>query len=170
MTLLELIQNRYSVRAYLPDAVEDEKLNYILECARLAPSACNFQPWRFYVVKSDEAKKIVRKSYDRTWLDNVPLYIVVTKNNTESWKRNDGKDSGDIDAAIVAEHICLAATEQNLGTCWICNFHLSILSQGLNIPQDEEAIAIFPIGYEHKGKIPVPLKKRKSIDDVTRWI
>ena len=64
MDFLELVKNRYSVRSYRPQPVEREKLDYILECARLAPSAVNFQPWRFYVVESEEAKAALRPSHD----------------------------------------------------------------------------------------------------------
>lgn len=170
MSLLKLIQERYSVRNYLNKEVEKEKLDYILECARLAPSACNFQPWRFYVIQNTDAKAEVLKSYDRAWMVNPPVYIVVTKNADEAWERKDGKSSGDIDAAIVAEHICLAAADCGLGTCWVCNFDLQILSSALNLPRNEEAIALFPIGYAADKEGNRPEKKRKTIDEITRWI
>lgn len=170
MSLLKLIQNRYSVRSYSTKEIEKEKLDYILECARLAPSACNLQPWHFYIVKDVMAKAAVLKSYDREWMVDAPIYIVVSKNNAETWKRKDGKDSGDIDAAIVAEHICLAAADCDLGTCWVCNFDLKILTEALNIPQEEEAIAIFPLGYPREEKEEKLVKKRKSIEEITRWI
>ena len=170
MSLLKLVQERYSVRNYSAREVEIEKLNYILECARLAPSACNFQPWRFYVVRDDNVKAEVLKSYDRVWMRNAPVYIVVTKNTEESWKRKDGKDSGDIDAAIVAEHICLAVADCGLGTCWVCNFDLKLLIEALNIPSQEEAIALFPIGYEAEKTEQQPTRKRKTLEEITRWI
>ncbi|NDV68910.1 nitroreductase family protein [Dysgonomonas sp. 25] len=170
MKLLKLIENRYSVRNYLPKAVEDEKLNYILECARLAPSACNKQPWFFYVVTDENTKKAIAGSYDRPWVQNVPVFIVVCKDSEASWKRADGKDSGDIDAAITAEHICLAADETGLGTCWICNFDLERLTKALAIPANMEAIAIFPIGYVDEEKSKKPQKNRKALDEITKWI
>lgn len=170
MSLLKLIQERYSVRNYSTKEVEREKLEYILECARLAPSACNFQPWRFYIIQDANVQSEVLRSYDRAWMYDAPIYIVVTKNTEESWKRKDGKDSGDIDAAIVAEHICLAAADCGLGTCWVCNFDLGILMKALNIPSEEEAIALFPIGYEAEDKNVKPAKKRKTLDEITRWI
>ena len=170
MKLLKLIQKRYSVRNYLPQPVEDEKLNYILECARLAPSACNLQPWFFYVVKDEKTKQAIIESYDRLWIKNAPVLLVVCKDSEASWKRADGKDSGDIDAAIVAEHICLAAAEQGLGTCWICNFKQEILSEALELPVHVEPIAIFPIGYIDKKTSKLPEKKRKTLSEIVRWI
>lgn len=170
MNLLKLIQERYSVRNYLPQTVEDEKLNYILECARLAPSACNLQPWVFYVVKDNKAKNGIIESYNREWIKNVPVFIVVCKDSTQSWKRSDGKDSGDIDASIAAQHICLAADETGLGTCWICNFNPETLTKALSIPNNLEAIAIFPIGYVDGNTSKKPVKKRKELEEITRWI
>lgn len=170
MNLKELIENRYSVRTYSSKTVEDDKLNYILECARLAPSACNFQPWQFYVVANADKKQEVIKSYEREWVKNAPIFIIVCADKSQSWERADGKNSSDIDASIAAEHICLATAEQGLGTCWICNFKAEILSEALNLPKHIEPIAIFPIGYIDTEKSNVPEKKRKTLAEVTKWI
>jgi nitroreductase len=171
MNLKKLIEERYSVRAYLPKEVEKEKLDYVLECARLAPSACNNQPWFFYIISDKTLKKQIREAYDRQWLEDAPVNIVVCKNTNEAWVRKyDGKDSGDIDASIVAEHICLAVAEQGLGTCWICNFNPEKLTEALLLPPNREAVAIFPVGYIDEENSNTPLKKRKSIDEITKWI
>ena len=142
-----------------------------MQCAQLSPSACNFQPWRFYVVVDGDVKQKVQETYNREWFKAAPAYIVVSKRTSQSWKRpSDGKDSGDIDASIAAEHICLAAAEVGLGTCWVCNFNLQDLSVALNCADDEEPIAIFPIGYIDVDKSKVPDKKRKPLADTTKWI
>lgn len=75
MDFLELAKKRYSAREYSPKEVEQEKLEYILECARLAPSAVNHQPWHFIVVKSDEARKAVQQCYPREWFAQAPLTL-----------------------------------------------------------------------------------------------
>ncbi|MDR2956166.1 MAG: nitroreductase family protein [Prevotella sp.] len=172
MKLRELIENRYSVRAYLSRPVEKEKIDYILECARLSPSACNLQPWIFYVVISEEVLDKVHMAYDREWYKTAPVNIIVCKNTSVSWKRSntDGKDHGDIDAAIASEHICLAAHEIGLGTCWICNFNPEILSRALALPSDVEPIAIFPIGYINEEKSSYSEKKRNALSEVAKWI
>lgn len=172
MNLKELIESRYSVRAYLPREVEDEKINYVLECARFAPSACNIQPWKFYIVRDKTVMGKIHESYNREWFKTAPMSIVVCKDCGCSWKRtaSDGKDHGDIDAAITAEHLCLAASEIGLGTCWICNFDPDILSQALNLPANLEPIAIFPLGYIDEEKSIIPDKKRKPLTDITEWI
>ncbi|WP_029904726.1 nitroreductase family protein [Prevotella sp. 10(H)] len=172
MKLKELIESRYSVRAYLPRPVEEEKINYILECARMAPSACNLQPWRFYVVRSQDVMKKIQESYNREWFKTAPTHIVVCKDSTVSWKRttSDNKDFGDVDAAIAAEHICLSAAEIGLGTCWVCNFNPAILSEVLDLSTNIEPIAIFPLGYIDEEKSFVPDKKRSSLSEITKWI
>lgn len=119
MTFLELVKSRYSVRSYNPDKeVEQEKLDYILECARLAPSAVNLQPWNFYVIRDPGVREKINSCYKREWILDAPLVVVITALHDKSWKRSyDGKDHADIDVAIAAEHICLAAAEQGIGSC-----------------------------------------------------
>ncbi len=172
MKLKELIESRYSVRAYLPQAVEPEKINYILECARMSPSACNLQPWKFYIITDKSIMQKIHHSYDREWFKTAPMHIVVCKDSSVSWKRttSDGKDFGDVDAAIAAEHICLASAEIGLGTCWICNFNPDILAAALNVPSHLEPIAIFPIGYIDENKSSFTDKKRNPLSDSTEWI
>ena len=116
MNFLELSKQRYSARNYSSDMIEQEKLYYILECARFAPSAVNYQPWHFFIVKSDNQKLLVQQSYPREWFTEAPLYIVVCADSSISWvRKSDNKNHSDIDAAIATEHICLAAAEQGLG-------------------------------------------------------
>ncbi|MDH6353908.1 nitroreductase [Dysgonomonas sp. PH5-45] len=170
MDLKDIINERYSVRDYLPQKVEESKIKYILECAQLAPSACNLQPWYFYVIESEELRSKVCEAYNREWFKKAPVYIVVCKDTVQSWKRaSDGMDSGDIDAAIAAQHICLAVHDAGLGTCWVCNFDLPSLTKSLDIPQNREAIAIFPIGYVDKEKSKILERKRKPINEISEW-
>ena len=146
MDFLELTKKRYSVRSYTSQEVEKEKLDYILECARYAPSAVNKQPWQFIVVQSELQKQKLQKVYPAKWFVEAPLYIIVCANDSVAWTRQyDNKNHADIDAAITTEHICLAAAEQGLSA----NIH---------------PVAIIPIGY------PVDSKHnptaRKSIDEI----
>ena len=75
-TLIDIIRNRYSCRTYLDKPIEEEKLHYIEECMRLAPSAVNLQPWRFRIVRSAEAIEKLRTCYHRSWFNEAPLYIL----------------------------------------------------------------------------------------------
>jgi nitroreductase len=148
MQLIDLIRKRYSVRSYSPRAVEKEKTDYILEAARLAPSACNLQPWRFVVVESPEGREKIRACYEREWFGTAPLYIMVCGDHRHSWKRPfDGKDHADIDVAIATEHLCLAAAEQGLGTCWVCHFDAQRCARSFCLPEGVEPVALIPVGY-----------------------
>lgn len=89
MNFLELAKKRYSAREYdFSKPIEDEKLNYILECARLAPSAVNFQPWTFYVVKSEDSRTLLQQCYNREWFKKAPYYILVCTDVSKAWVRN----------------------------------------------------------------------------------
>ena len=164
MNFLELVKARYSSRNYESRPVEAEKLDYIMECVRLAPSAVNLQPWRFRIVTDQEVIAQLQTCYKRDWLSTAPCIIVACANHEESWhRRADNKDHADIDVAIAVEHICLAATEQGLATCWVCNFNAEKCCEVLQLPENMEPVVLVPIGY--------PLdeckeKNRKALEDI----
>ena len=167
MNFLELCEKRYSVRKYSAEAVSDEDLQYVLECARMAQSAVNFQPWKFVVVRSEAAKADIRRCYDREWFASAPLYIVALRDVNANWVRSsDGKPHGDIDVAIAVEHICLAAAERGLGTCWVANYDTELLNQ-LFGDADHEAVAIVPIGHI-AADCPFAPKKRKEMSLIVK--
>lgn len=170
MNLLELIKKRSSVRQYTQAPVEDEKLEYILEAARLAPSAVNFQPWYFIVIREKEGCSLIRKCYHREWFASAPMYIIICADKQQSWKRaSDGKDHADIDAAIAIEHIVLAATEQDLASCWVCNFDVPVCKENFGIPEHIDPIALLPIGYPTQHAQHEQLsKKRKALSEIIK--
>lgn len=169
MNILELSQTRFSVRKYTDEPVSSDDLNYILECVRMAPSAVNRQPWKFVVVRSQEAREKLWRTYDRDWFRTAPLYIVCMKNNDECWtRRYDGKKHGDVDVSIATEHLCLAAAERGLGTCWVCNYDTNVMSE-LFPSTDFEAVAIIPIGHIAED-CPRAEKKRKAMDEIVEEI
>lgn len=165
MDLLTLVKNRYSCRNYRPDNIEQEKLDYIMECVRFAPSAVNRQPWRFRIVKDETEKQQLCQCYNREWFASAPIYVIASILHDEEWVRADGKRHGNIDIAIAVEHLCLAATEQGLGTCWVCNFDAALCANLFHLEADEEPAVLIPIGYpadEKKEKI------RKDISEIMR--
>ena len=171
MTFLEICKKRFSCRSYLPLEVSEEDLNYVLEAARFAPSAVNYQPWHFIVVAEEENRKKIQACYNRDWFRSAPLYIVVCADFNQSWKRKtDEKDFGEIDVAIAVEHICLAATERELGTCWVCNFEGEMLHQTLKLPQHIKPIAILPMGHPDIDIYPeTPIKLRKKLNETVHF-
>ena len=163
MNLLELVKRRYSCRDYKPTGVEQEKLDYIMECVRFAPSAVNKQPWKFRIISKEEDRKKLCKCYRREWLATAPVIIIASVLHDEEWVRFDGKHHGDIDIAIAVEHLCLAATEQELATCWVCNFDAVLCKELFALSENEEAAVLIPIGYP----VDEPKeKKRKAIGEI----
>ena len=84
---IQLAQTRRSVRSYTQEPVSNEDMQYIMECARIAPSAVNFQPWHFYIVRTPELQAKLRQTYSREWFNTAPLYIVGCIRHDQSWHR-----------------------------------------------------------------------------------
>lgn len=168
-TFHDIVANRYSCRHYSQEPISKEEVLEILECARLAPSACNRQPWKFMVITAPEELSAVHSSYNRDWIKEAPVAIIVLGNRNEAWHRSyDGYDATDIDIAITSEHICLAATSMGLGTCWICNFDIAALKTSMNIPEEWEPLVIIPIG-KPATDTAIPEKKRKNNEEIIQW-
>lgn len=173
MKLDKLFLERKSVRSFLNKKIDRSIIIQLLDAARVAPSAVNYQPWRFFVCTSDDIKQKITESYHRKWFATAPLYIVACADKSQSWKRaSDQKDHGNIDVAIAITHLMLKATELGLGTCWVCNFDVDILNDALNLDKVLEPVAIIPIGYPSSEASPKEeqSKKRKSIDEFTEWM
>ena len=164
---LELVAGRYSCRNYKDMPVSEDLILKIIEAARLAPSAVNRQPWKFLILDTPELKQSVIDCYSRDWVKTAPVFIVALGDHSSAWHRGgDNKDHTDVDLSIAVEHICLAASSLNLGSCWICNFDADKFKRELNIPSDLEPVAIIPIGYPADTVIE---KKRKPIEEIVKW-
>lgn len=167
MKFNDLITRRFSVRSYTSQQVDKSIIFEILEAARLAPSAVNYQPWHFIVISEKEDLNSFHEVYHRSWFKEAPVCIVVCADHSQSWKRkSDGKDFADVDAAIVIDHLVLKATELKLGTCWICNFDVDMVRKKLELPDRIEPIAIIPIGYTTNE---APIKNRKDLSELVHW-
>jgi nitroreductase len=167
MNFSELIKNRYSVRAYKPDPVEQEKLEQVLEAARLAPTAANRQPFQLIVIPTAEHEAGLRRIYGREWFVHAPLVICACAIPARGWVRMDGKPYTDVDVTIAMDHLILAATELGLGTCWIAAFDPAAAREVLNLPQGIEPIAFTPLGYPADQPRP---KERKALSDLVRYL
>ena len=167
MNFESLALSRFSVRSYKNTPVSREVLKKVIEAARIAPSAVNFQPWHFVIADDEETKAKIQESYPREWFRQAPVYIVVCADYSEAWVRSsDQKNFADVDATIAADHLILQATDLGLGTCWVCNFNVEKCKQALKLPDFIEPLAIIPIGYtDEKPK----QKNRKPIDEIIHW-
>lgn len=166
MEFSQLIDKRYSVRGFDQKEIEKEKILEVLDAGRRAPSACNNQPWVFIVCTTAQTKEKLRAVYDREWFVNAPVIIAVCIDRTISWKRADGKDYGDVDAAIAMDHMTLQAAEMGLGTCWIGAFDADQAKNILHLPLGIDPVAFTPLGYP---ELPQKKKARKSLDEIVYW-
>lgn len=162
MSFGDLARSRYSSRKYKADPVEEDKLDYILDAGRVAPSACNYQPWKIYVLNGRDNLEKIYPAYTAGWFRQAPVVLVICGDHHRSWKRADGKDHADIDVAILADHITLAAAEQGLGTCWICAFDREKVAKVLRLPDHLEPIVILPLGYPADKGDPFRHEKQRK--------
>jgi nitroreductase len=167
MEYSELIAARYSIRAYRPDPVEDEKLQAILEAARLAPTAANRQPFQLVVMHTAGREEEIGKIYRRSWFVQAPLVIGVCAISSQAWVReSDRFNARLIDAAIVADHLILAAANLGLGTCWVAAFNVEAARTVLQLPEEAEPVIFTPLGYPADQPGP---KTRKPLSELVRY-
>ena len=159
MDVMQAIAQRYSCRAYKPDPVEEEKLNQILEAARLAPSARNFQDWRFVVVTDQETREQLKAAArNQTFVAQAPVVIAACSVSTHLMRC--GQQVAPIDVSIALEHIALAATSLGLATCWVGSFIPHKVRQILQIPSEVNVIELMALGYpaekpKHTDRLPM---------------
>lgn len=174
--LLELLKYRQSDRAYLSNPIEGDKLGRILEAGRLAPSACNAQPWKFIIVDQQELKNKIADCTSSKILGmnhftkQAPIHIVIVEekanltSNAGSLIKN--KQFPLIDIGITAEHICLQAAAEGLGTCMLGWFDETKVKKLLNIPKSKRVPLIITLGYPANETRE---KRRKDLDNITSY-
>jgi nitroreductase len=174
LNFLELVKKRQSVRGYLDTQVERDKIERCLEAARLAPSACNSQPWKFVVIDDLELKnKIASSTYSNLVSINrfsaeAPVLVLVISERQKLSARfgsvvKDRKLKM-IDVGIAAEHFCLQAAEEGIGTCMMGWFAERKISKLLQIPKNKRVELVITVGYASSEKIRK--KARKNIDEI----
>jgi nitroreductase len=167
MEFSELVVKRYSVRAYKPDPVEGDKLQQVLQAARLAPTAANRQPFQIIVIHTAGREAELKRIYNRDWFVQPPLVICACGTPAQGWVRGkDGKNYNKVDVAIAMDHLILAAANLGLGTCWIAAFDPTAARGVLHLPDDVEPIAFTPLGYPADQPRP---KERKALSELVRY-
>jgi len=162
MAVIDAIRRRYSCRAYQDKSIEWDKLDCILEAARLAPSAKNTQDWRFVVVTDRDIKRQVAGTTNRPEVFEKAGVIIAACSNSDYVMRC-GQAIGPIDVAIALEHISLQAADLGLGTCWIGSFDTGKVRQILAIPDDIIIVELMALGYPAGSK---PEPKREPIEKI----
>lgn len=174
--LLELIHFRQSDRNYLEKTIEKDKLDRIINAARLAPSACNAQPWKFIVIDNVELKNKIADCTSTKILGmnhftkQAPVHIAIIEENanftSNAGSMIKGKHFPLIDIGIAAEHICLQAAAEGLGSCMLGWFDESKVKKLLNIPKSKRVPLIITIGYP-AGETRE--KRRKDLNDIVKY-
>lgn len=145
MDFLTLAKKRCSTRAYTAQKVEREKLDQLLEAARVAPTAANRQPCRILAVQTEAGLKKVGKAAN---IYGAPLALIVCADHDKAWTRPfDQKQSCDIDASILTDHMMLQAADLGLGSVWICFFKPDVLRAEFSLPDSLEPVNILAVGY-----------------------
>jgi len=170
----QLVRSRRSIRRYLDQLVEREKILTCIEAARLAPSADNVQPWRFLIIddpelKTQYAKEVFSGIYSITrFAEKAPVLILILA-RLDIIANRIGKQIQNIqfyllDIGIAGEHIVLQAEELGLGTCWIGWFNIRRARKFLKIPRKYKIVSMLAMGYYEKR--PRKEKKRKKLEDI----
>lgn len=169
-SFLQLAKSRFSVRYYAKTPVEQEKIDAILEAARVAPTAKNLQPFHIYVLKSAEAiariNKITRCAYE------APVVFIVCYDKSKAWTNQfDANDnSGVMDTSIVGTHMMLEAFEKGLGSCWVKFFNPREVAAAFDIPGNLTPSFILDVGYPQKGTAPNKMHfERREVKDFTTY-
>ena len=155
MDFLALAESRYSVRKFSGRPVEEEKIAAVLEAGRLAPTARNFQPQRIFLVRSEEAMEKYRACTPCHY--GAPVGLVVCYDKNTCYRKDGGKDSGDIDCSIVITHMMLEAEEQGLGSTWLLRFDAEAVKKLFALPEELEPVSLLNIGYAAEDAAPSPM-------------
>lgn len=171
MDFQKLAETRRSVRAYRPDPVPEPLLLQVLEAARLAPSACNRQPFRVLVVRTKGLEPELLRVYPKEWFVQAPLVLAVCSVPGEAWvrSRHDGWSAAETDATIATDHLLLAAADLGLGTCWISSFDPKAAREVLGLPDGVVPVSFTPLGWPADEAAP---KERKPLEALVlhdRW-
>jgi len=168
MDVFEAIQVRRSVRTYEQTPIPKEKLEKILEAARLAPSAMNLQPWHFIVVTDKSKREKLSQAPFAKFLRDAPVVIVGCGNHKVSpkWYK--------VDVAIAMQNMVLAATGEGLGTCWIGSFNEKEVKELLKIPEEHRVVALLALGYPRrkldiKSRILNLARRRKKLEEIVSY-
>ncbi len=163
MDVSEAIRGRKSIRSYLSTPVEQEKIEKILEAGRLAPSASNYQDWKFIVVRDEETrKKLTRAAGGQTYVGQAPVVLVACATESKSIMMC-GQPAHTVNVSIAFSFMLLQAYELGLGTCWIGAFREEEVKKVLDVPDYARVVAMSPLGYA--DRVPLP-RSRKSMEEV----
>jgi len=170
MNVLDAIRTRRSVRSYATRPIPADVMARMRQALRLAPSACNFQPWHFILVTDETLRRQVAEACNgQRWMADAPVTVVACGLPQQAYKKMGGYgNSADVDVAIAVDHLTLAAVAEGLGTCWIGAFDEEKVKELLGIPKNVKVVALTPLGYPSSADLnhPIEANRRKGEADI----
>ncbi len=156
MSFYDLAKSRFSVRKFKKEPLSNEKIDKILAYGNIAPTGCNLQPQKIYVINTENAvnklKKCTRCHFD------APCAMLICYDVNSCWTRKyDGKQSGIVDASIVTTHMMLGAWEEGIGSCWVMHFDPFKMREAFSIPENLEPVALLVMGKPADDAIPLDM-------------
>ena len=167
-SFLDLVKTRKSIRSFKNIEIENEKLDYVLEAFRYAPSAKNLQPWKLIVI-NDKAiiENLVPACRNQKFISEAPVVVIASIIEEEAYATMGGYfNSYPVDIGISLEHLMLAAAEKGLGTCWIGAFDEKAVKEVAGIPDKARVVALTPLGYPNE---PGRERKRKTMEEIVSY-
>ena len=171
MDFLEIVKKRYSERYFSDKHIEQEKLDKILEAGRVVPTACNYQPQKFYVLKSKKALELAATVTSYTY--NAPLVILVCYDMNEVWKnkREEGYNSGEQDIAIAATTMMYEAETLGIHTLWIRGFDSKVAVETFKLSENLVVGMMLALGYPSEKSKPSDWHfKRKPMEEMVTYL
>ena len=157
MTFAELAASRYSVRKFKSDPIDEETLTAILQAGRVAPTACNYQPQKVFVVRNPELRAKLAEVSPCTFDAPVILVICYDKNVEAKSRLMPGYAFGEMDASIVCTHMMLQAWELGIGSWWVGLFNDQDVSRVMGLPENLHVAALLPMGHPAADAVPAAL-------------
>lgn len=170
MSFFDLAKSRYSVRKFKNEPIPQETIDKILACGNIAPTGCNLQPQKIYVINSSDALNKL-KTCTRCHFD-APCAMLICYDTSACWTRKyDGKQSGIIDASIVTTHMMLGAYEEGIGSCWVMHFDPFKMREAFSIPENIEPVALLVMGKPADDALPLDMhEKCKPINETVEYL
>ena len=163
MNVFEAIRARRSIRRYQNKPVETEKMNQVLDAARRAPSAKNWQDWRFIVVKESAIRlQLAEAACGQKFVAEAPV-VIACCTVEPNYLLQCGQSLGTIDVSIAIDHMTLAAVALGLGTCWVGAFYEERVKQILEIPESVRIVELLTLGYPSENPAP---RLRKPLEEI----
>jgi nitroreductase len=162
-----VLKTRRSIRAFADRPVPEAALHRVLEAARLAPSACNYQPWRFVVVKDAATRReLAGMCRGQMFVAGAPAIIVCCGKRYAQRYNWMGEQAYLVDLGIAIEHMVLAARNEGLGTCWIGAFQDQPIKQLLGVPGDYDVVMLLPVGYPVSEDLFAATTERRELNQI----